>query len=101
MAGKLGVFVSSDEHFDHLIGICRAAVKAGKEVEVFLSNEGVLLTQRQDFGELEKYCHIRLCNIGFEKRGLKKPVPGVADEDFGTQMRNAMLIEDCDRYIVL
>lgn len=101
MAEKLGVFVSSDEHLEHLVGICRAAHDAGKEVEVFLSNKGILLTQEKTFTELEGLCRVRLCNIGFEKLGLAKPVPLVADEDFGTQMRNAMMIEDCDRYIVL
>lgn len=101
MAEKLGVLVSSDEHLDHLIGICRAAHGAGKEVEVFLTNQGVLLTQKEEFKQLDGLAHVRLCNIGFEKQGLSKPVPVVADEDFGTQMRNAMMIEDCDRYIVL
>lgn len=101
MAGKLGLLVSSDEHWDHLIGICRAAHTAGTQVEVFLTNEGVRLTQLDEFAELEGLCHVRVCNIGFEKRGLKKPVPLVADDDFGTQMRNAMMLEECDRYVVL
>jgi peroxiredoxin family protein len=101
MAQKLGILVASDEHFEHLVGICRAAAAAGKEVEVFLTNEGVRLTGHQDFPALAGLCRVRLCNIGFERRGLAKPVPGVADEDFGTQMRNAMLLEESDRYLVL
>lgn len=101
MADKLGVFVSSDEHLDHLIGICQTAHQAGKQVEVFLSNEGVRLSQHPDFAQLDGICHVRVCNIGFERRGLEKPVTGVDEKDFGTQMRNAMMIEDSDRYIVL
>ena len=49
MAQKLGVLVSSEEHLDHLIGICKAAHQAGKEVEVFLTNTAPRLTQEEIF----------------------------------------------------
>ena len=101
MAEKLGILVSTDQHMEHLVGICQAAHSAGKEVEVFLTNTAPLLTQEEAFTRLEGLCRIRLCNLCFEKLELKKPVPLVADEDFGTQMRNVMMLEECDRYIVL
>jgi hypothetical protein len=101
MAEKLGIFVSSDLHLDHLIGICRAATAAGKEVSVFLSNRGVLLSQDQRFAELEGQGHVSLCNVNFEYFKLTKPIPVVADKDFATQMRHAEMIEECDRYLVL
>jgi len=101
MAQKLGILVSSDEHLDHLIGISRAASQAGKEVEVFLTNRGVLLTKEDKFKEMEGLAHVSLCNVNFEAFKLDKPVPVVGDKDFATQARHGMLIEDCDRYIVL
>ncbi|MCF8041515.1 MAG: hypothetical protein K9K65_09080 [Desulfarculaceae bacterium] len=101
MAEKLGIFVSSDEHLDHLIGISRAATKAGKEVEVFLTNRGVLLAKDPRFLEMEGLAHVSLCNVNFEAFKMEKPVPLVADKDFATQMRHADMIAECDRYIVL
>ncbi len=101
MAEKLGIFVSSDEHLDHLIGLSRAAKKAGKEVTVFLTNRGVLLTQNPGFTEMEGLAHVSLCNVNFEAFKLQKPIPVVADKDFATQMRHAEMIAECDRYIVL
>jgi hypothetical protein len=101
MAEKLGILVTADKHLDHLIGICRAATKAGKEVSVFLTNRGVLLSQDPRFVELEGQGHISLCNVNFEFFQLTKPIPVVADKDFATQMRHAEMIEECDRYLVL
>ena len=101
MAEKLGIFVSSDEHLEHLIGISRAATKAGKEVEVFLTNGGVLLAKDPRFLAMEGLAHVSLCNVNFEAFKMEKPVPLVADKDFATQMRHADMIAECDRYIVL
>lgn len=101
MADKLGIFVSSDQHLDHLLGIAAAARRAGKEVTVFLTNRGVLLTQDPRFAQIEGLAQVSLCNVNFEAFGLAKPVPVVADKDFATQARHGMMIEDCDRYIVL
>ena len=101
MADKLGVLVSSEEHLEHLLGICDATRKAGKELIVFLTGRGVLLTQDERFQEMANCPMVSLCNVGFDSFKLQKPVPVVKDEDFGTQARNGMMIEDCDRYIVL
>ncbi len=101
MKQKLGILVTSDRHLDHLIGVCRAAAAAGKEVSVFLTNRGVLMTQAPAFKELDGQAHISLCNVNFEYFKLTKPVPLVADKDFATQMRHAEMIEDCDRYLVI
>lgn len=101
MAEKLGIFVSSDQYLDHLIGIARAAKDAGKEVSIFLTNRAVLLTKHERFPELEGLGHTSLCNVNFEAFKLSKPIPVVADKDFATQMRHAEMIEECDRYIVL
>jgi hypothetical protein len=101
MAETLGIVVSSDKHLDHLLGLCKAAERSGRDVIIFLTARGVLLTQDPRFPELGEYPKISLCNVGFDAFGLKKPVPLVDDKDFATQTRHAMLIEDCDRYVVL
>ncbi len=101
MADKLGIFVSSDQNLAHLIGISKAAKAAGKEVTVFLTNRGVLLTQDPDFPQIEGLAHVSLCNVNFEAFKLEKPVPVVDEKDYATQMRHAEMIAECDRYIVL
>ena len=100
MARKLGVFVSSDKHLDKIIKLCEAAQNKGDvEVTIFFSHLGTLLTQDSRFGELEGKGKLSLCNVGFESHGLKPPVVGVGEKDYGTQARNGEMIEDCDRYI--
>ncbi|MBW1926926.1 MAG: hypothetical protein JRI35_07025 [Deltaproteobacteria bacterium] len=101
MNDKLGILVSSDRYIDHLIGITKAAHRAGKEVIIFLTSRGVLLTKNKKFVELEGICRISLCSLCFELFRLAKPVPVVKDKDFGTQMRNVELMKESDRYIVL
>ncbi|MCG6881046.1 MAG: hypothetical protein LJE96_18135 [Deltaproteobacteria bacterium] len=101
MAKKLGVFVSSDQHLDKLIKLCKAAKEKGDvEVTIFFSHLGTMLTQDPRFGELEGLAHMSLCNVGFESHGLKPPVQGIAEGDYATQARNGELIEEGDRYIV-
>lgn len=101
MAEKLGIVVSSDEHLDHLIGLCQAVRRSGRETIIFLTNRGVLLTQDPRFTELAECPDISLCNVGFEAFGLQRPAPLIDEKKYATQTRHAMLIEDCDRYVVL
>jgi len=101
MAKKLGIFVSSDQHLDKLIQVCRAAKKRGDtEVTIFFSHLGTLLTQDPRFGELEGLAAMSLCNVGFESHRLKAPVPGIGEKDYATQARHGDLIEESGRYLV-
>ncbi|RLB82540.1 MAG: hypothetical protein DRH15_06005 [Deltaproteobacteria bacterium] len=99
MAKKLGIFVSSDQHLDKIIKLCRAAKDKDIEVSIFFSHLGTVLTQDPRFKELEGLAHMALCNVGFESHGLKPPVPGIAEKDFATQARHGELIEECDAYL--
>ncbi|MCB2189297.1 MAG: hypothetical protein KQJ78_23005 [Deltaproteobacteria bacterium] len=101
MSKDLGILVSSDRNLEHLIGICQAARRAGKEVTIFLSARGVLLSKDPRFQEMEACPDISLCNVGFEHFEMTKPVYVVQEKNFATQMRHAIMIEDCQRYIVL
>jgi hypothetical protein len=99
MARTLGVFVTSDNHLDKVIALCKAAKKKEVKVRIFFSHLGTLLTQDPRFGELEGLAKMALCNVGFESHGLKPPVQGIGEKDYGTQARHGELIEECDRYV--
>lgn len=102
---KLGIFVPTNKHIDHLIGITRAAKKAGKAVAIFFTHNGILMTQDSRYQELAEIGpeEIALCNVRWEELGLKdKPVPaGMGHEDFATQFRHCAMIQACDRYLVI
>ena len=101
MAKRLGIFVSSDQHLDKVINLCKAARDKGDvDVTIFFSHLGTKLTKDPRFGELEGMATMSLCNVGFESHDLKPPVQGIAESDFATQARNGELIEDEDRYLV-
>jgi hypothetical protein len=101
MADKLGIFVSSDRHLPHVIGIVEAAKRARKEVVIFFSHKGVALTQDPRFNELTGKAQMSLCNVKFEEYDFVREVPGIGEKDYGTQARNADLLKECDRYLVL
>mgnify|MGYP003572449395 CR=1 FL=1 len=99
MAGTLGILVTSDKHYDHVVGIAEAAVKAGKEVTIFFTGEGVNLSQKPDFGRLPAVARVDLCEVSFQANGLEGDVPGLNFKNFATQAKNAEMIEDSDRYL--
>lgn len=101
MARQLGILVSSDQHLDKVIDLCKAAREKGDiEVTIFFTHLGTKLTQDSRFGELEGLATMSLCNVGFESHGLTPPVQGIAEGDFATQARHGELIEESDRYLV-
>jgi predicted peroxiredoxin len=100
VAKSLGVFVSSNQHFDKIIKLCKAAKKKNVDVTIFFTHLGTLLTQEKRFDELIGLAGMTLCKVAFERQGLRPPVPGIGEEDFATQARHAEVIEECDRYVV-
>jgi len=98
MSNSLGIFVSSNKHFDKVLKLCRAAKNKGIEVTLFFSHLGILLTQDPRFSELEGL-KMSVCKVGFEGHGLKPPVPGIGEKNYTTQAVHAELIDDCDRYV--
>jgi hypothetical protein len=98
MSNSLGIFVSSNKHFDKVLKLCRAAKNKGIEVTLFFSHLGILLTQDPRFIEFEGL-KMSVCKVGFEAHGLKPPVPGIGEKNYTTQAVHAELIDDCDRYV--
>ena len=100
MAKKLGLLVSSDKHLEYVIKLADAAYDKGKEVEIFFTGKGVLLTQSPEFTRLIGKAKMSLCDVSFRALGLEGDVPGLGFKDFATQAKNAEIIKTSDRYLV-
>jgi len=87
----------------HLLGLTKAARKAGISVDIFLTGEGVHLTQHMSFPELVKMSsRLGICEVSYlANRYKNKNIAGLTDKDFVTQLRNAEIVNKCDRYLVL
>ena len=101
MANILGILVSPDKHLDYVISLTEAAHAKSKEVRIFFSGRGVYLTQSPDFEKLVGKAKLSVCDVSFRAYKLSGEVPGVGFKDFATQARNAEMLEECDRYLVL
>ena len=102
MSQKLGICVTTRANLDHVVGLARAAKATGREVDTFFTGEGVLLTQAPGFGELLGEATVKVCEVSYFANGLKgREVPGLVDKDFVTQGRNAEMVDECDRYLIL
>ena len=106
---SLGIFVPTDNYIDHLIGVARAAKKAGKALCIFLTHDGVRISQNPKYQELAEIVgsdednEISLCNVSWEVLGLtaRSLPPGMSAPDLASQSRHCAMIDKCDRYMVL
>lgn len=102
MPEKLGICVAGEAHLRHVLGLTRAARAAGKGVEIFFTGDGVRLTQGPHFSELIRQARVSVCEVSYIANGFQgKPVEGLVDKDFVTQGRNAEMVDECDRYVIL
>jgi peroxiredoxin family protein len=102
VAETLGIFVATRNNLPHIIGLTQAAKAAGKEVKIFFTGDGVLLSQEPRFGELIPAARVGICEVSYNAHGFKgKEVQGLGYKDFVTQAFNAEMVEECDRYVVL
>ncbi len=99
--GPLGILVATPDSLDHLLGLVNAAAKHGMKVVVFLTGEGVLVTQDPRFAELAGRARMALCEVSFRGHDLKGEVPGLGFKDFATQARHAEMLEECPHYVML
>jgi hypothetical protein len=97
----LGIMVATRDSLEHLLGLVAAAERQGVEVVVFLTGEGVLLTQDSRFGRLAGRARMALCEVSFRANNLSGEVPGLGFKDFATQAKHAEMLEDCPHYLVL
>lgn len=102
MVEKLGICVATRDSMSHVLGLAKAAKRAGKHTEVFLTGEGVHLTHQPGFSEILEVARVGICEVSYIANGYRgKPVPGLVDKDFVTQMRNAEMVEKCNYYLIL
>lgn len=104
MTDALGICVATRNSIQHVVGLAKAAKAAGKGVKVFFTGEGVHLTQDPRFAELLELGvgNVMVCEVSYIANGYKgKPLPGLRDKDFVTQEKNAVMVEECGRYVVL
>lgn len=102
MAQSLGIMVSSDKHLDYVLNLTLAAHAQGHQIKIFFTGKSVLLTQEDDFEQLVGKALLYVCDVSFRANGLEgKHVPGVGFKEFVTQARNAEMLEESDRYLVL
>jgi hypothetical protein len=99
--GPLGIMVATPDSLGHLLGLVTAAENQGVEVVIFLTGEGVLISQDPRFGELAGRARMALCEVSFRAHDLKGEVPGMGFKDFATQAKHAEMLEDCPHYLML
>ena len=104
MADTLGILVSSDRHLDSVVELVNAAHAKGKETQVFFTGSAVHLTLQPGFAKLAGKAKIWICDVSFRANGYhgrEEEVPGVDYKSFATQGRNAEMLAEVDRYVVL
>lgn len=112
MSETLGICVATKGRMEDVLGLARAARAAGKEVSIFFTGEGVHLTKDPRFPELlevarkgsaKPHGQVTCCEVSYMACGLTagKATSGLRDKDFVTQGRNAEMVEECERYVVL
>jgi peroxiredoxin family protein len=104
-AGKdsLVILVSTDKHLDHVVNLTAAAFAKGKQVSLFFTGRGVLLTVNPRFKQLVGKAELSICDASFRANGLhgrEHEVPGVTMNNFATQAENAQMLADGHRHLV-
>jgi predicted peroxiredoxin len=99
---KLGIFVSTDRHLAHVLGITKAAVSRGHEVVVFNMDDGTKLLGDPAFKVLCKMSGVSMSFCDHSAKGMNVSTEGLPSEIVcGSQYNNAVMVHDADRVIVL
>ena len=104
---KLGIFVTSPQHMQHILGLTKAAVRAGKKVKIFFTFKAIHLTKNPDFYELSQLCtvdDIAICADSYICEGFDNvtDVPrGLTDKQMRTQAFHGAILDECAKYIVM
>ncbi|MCP4604707.1 MAG: hypothetical protein GY847_30000 [Proteobacteria bacterium] len=102
MKRTLGICAATKDNMTAVLGLAEAAKRRDIHVEIFLSGEGIHLTQDPRFSKLLDTGRVGVCEVSYLGAGFKKEaLLGVREKDFVTQLRNADMVENCDRYLVL
>jgi len=104
---KFGIFVTSPQHMRHILGLTRAAVRAGKKVMIFFTFKSIHLTKNPDFYTLTQLCDVEdvaICADSYICEGFDNvnDVPrGLTDKQMRTQAFHGAILDECAKYIVM
>jgi peroxiredoxin family protein len=104
---KIGMFVTSPQHMRHVLGVAKAAVRAGKKVMVFFTFKSIHLTKSPEFAELSTYCDIpdlAICADSYTCEGYdsESDIPkGLVPRQMRTQSFHGGVLDECGKYLVL
>jgi predicted peroxiredoxin len=95
----LGIMITKYANLDHIVGMTRAARKAGHPVTIFTTDEGVKFTQDAEFLDLLKLDGVTIfvCDHSRERLGIQDKTEGIS---YGSQYHNAGMLHEGDRILV-
>jgi peroxiredoxin family protein len=95
----LGIMITKYENLEHIIGVTKAARAAGKQVMIFMTDEGVKFTRDAKFLELQKLDNVDLsvCDHSCERAGIHDKTDGIS---YGSQYNNAGMLHDSTRILI-
>lgn len=99
---KLGILVNTDRHLEAIIGMTRAASAKGNKVILFAMDAGTRLITDPAYlalcelpGVSLSFCHESAVRAGVSVDAVPEVVTS------GSQLQNAMMVQQADRLIVL
>ncbi len=99
---KLGIFVNTNRHLNHVVGIVKAALAKGHEVVMFNMDDGTKLLGTPEFSELCRTKGVTMSFCDHSAKGMNVTTEGLPAEIVcGSQYNNAVMNHDADRLIVL
>jgi peroxiredoxin family protein len=103
---KLGIFVTSPQNMRHVVGVTKAAVRAGMKTMVFFTFKAVHLAKTSEFLKVANLCEIKdlaICAASYQCEGYDvEDVPkGITGRQMATQAYHGVLLEECGKYLVL
>jgi predicted peroxiredoxin len=99
---KLGILVNTDRHEEELVGLTRAAVARGHEVNIFIMDDGVRLLTTPSVTDLCNSPGVQMSYCDYSTKQI-----GVSTAEChgnivcGSQYDNATMQHEADRVIVL
>lgn len=99
MAEMLGIMITRYENLDHILGTVKSARAAGKQVMVFMTDEGVKFTRDAKFLELLDVdgVEVTTCDHSCEQLGIHEKTERIT---YGNQYNNAGMMHDSTRVLV-
>jgi len=99
---KIGILVNTNENLPDIIGLTRAALSKGHEVNIFTMDMGTKLLKETSFTDLCKLegVQISFCDVSAKRANAN--TDGLCEKIVrGSQLNNAIMNHNSDKVIVL